>query len=213
MDIETIKKVYNRYTPIYNIAFNSCLQPGRKLATQFINTNLPSGAKILEVGVGTGLSLPFYNSQLEITGIDVAADMLSKAQLLVKNKRLHHVKALLEMNAEFLKFPDHSFDAVVAMYVVSVVPDLERFIDEITRVCKPGGDIIFVNHFQSNNKLARAIEKKLSKLHRFLGFHTDLSLQRLLNHAKLQLNKYQKINLFGYWTLVHCKNIMGNDSH
>lgn len=205
LDTGTVKKVYKRYSPIYNLVFNKCFQPGRELAVEIINQDLDEDAKVLEVGVGTGLSLPLYDRRLKITGIDVSKEMLKKAHKLIVKKRLAHVEDIQEMDAEHLSYNDHSFDAVVAMYVVSVVPNVDRLMNEITRVCKPGGDIIVVNHFASKNKFLNTIEKKLAKASKLIGFKADFSMEPLLRHPHLKLVRRHKTNLFGYWTVLHFK--------
>ena len=119
------------------------------------------GQRILEVGVGTGLSLPHFRSDLRVTGIDVSAEMLEKGKRRTERMGLAHVEGLHLMDAENLEFPDNTFDAVLALYVASVVPDPARFAAEMRRVCIPGGTIVVVNHFTSENPLARFMEKRL----------------------------------------------------
>lgn len=206
MDIYSIKKAYKRYSSFYNYLFGKIFNEGRMKATDIVNSTTPSESKILEVGVGTGLSLPLYHSNLEITGIDVSREMLQKAKQLCQKKKLLNVKQLLEMDVEALEFPDQTFDKVVAMYVASVVPNLDKFIDEITRVCKTEGHIIIVNHFSSKNPLINIFETKLSVAHKWFGFNSHFPIEPLLAHPKLKLICRCKVNLFGYWQLLYFKN-------
>lgn len=207
MDTIAVKKAYKRYSPIYNLVFKACFQPGREAAVEIINRELIPNSKILEVGVGTGLSLPLYEPQFSLTGIDVSGEMLAKARKLVEQKKLDNVVALQEMDVECLSYADHSFDAIVAMYVVSVVPNLERCIAEMHRVCRPGGDIMIVNHFASSNKLLQKMERRLAKISRLVGFNANFSIEPLLDSPYLKLIKRHKTNMFGYWTLLHFKNV------
>src|SRR5438067_6716754 len=128
MQIESVKAAYRRYAAVYDAVFGPVLQPGRKAVLQALR--LRPGERVLEVGVGTGLSLPLYPRDVTITGIDVSREMLEKARRRVARQRLANVEALLEMDAERMSFADASFDKVVAMYVVSVVERPDRLRSE-----------------------------------------------------------------------------------
>ena len=205
MDVQAVKKAYKRLSPLYNIVFNACFHPGRRASVDILNSILPDHAKVLEVGVGTGLSIPMYKQNLRITGIDVSSEMLKKAKQLVNKNNLEDRVDIHEMDAEDLTFSDQSFDAVVAMYVVSVVPNLQKFFDEILRVCKDGGDIIIVNHFSSSKPIIRAFEKAITKVSKYVGFHSDFPIEPVKAQKQLRLVNQRKINMFGYWTLLHFK--------
>lgn len=205
MDIHVVRNTYRRYAPIYDLLFSKFFQEGWQLATRIINENASKNAKILEVGVGTGASLPFYRADLHITGVDISPEMLQKAQKkIAADKVLANVR-LLEMNAERLEFESDSFDWVVAMHVVSVVADVNNFLEEIHRVCKPGGDIIILNHFSSESPVAKWMEKGISKFHKFCGFHADFPVGPLLDYPHFKLVRSYKTNFLGYWKLLHFK--------
>lgn len=140
MQIEAVKTAYRRYARIYDAVFGPVLQPGRRALLERLE--LKPGERVLEVGVGTGLSLPLYPRSVRITGIDVSREMLEKARERVARRRLENVDALVEMDAEHMSFPDATFDKVVAMYVVSVVARPGKLIEELHRVCKPRGEIL-----------------------------------------------------------------------
>src|SRR5437763_2541544 len=132
--------------------------------------------------------------------------MLAKAWLRAERLRLSHVEGLHVMNAENLEFPDNSFDAVLALYVASVVPSTARFAAEMRRVCIPGGTIVLVNHFTSENWALRWMEKRLAHLARHIGFHADFPLDTFLHDSELTAREIRPSNLFGYWRLLRCIN-------
>lgn len=204
MEIEAIRTAYRRYARIYDAVFGAILHPGRKLIIQALN--LRQGDNILEVGVGTGLSLPLYPENVKVTGIDISGEMLAKARERVRQQNLAQAEAVLEMDAEDLKFPKNTFDKVVAMYVVSVVSDPPRLVDEMCRVCKPGGEMFIVNHFRSRNGFIRALEGLFSPLAKLVGFHPDLALEDLLEQTGLYVVKIRSANLFGYWKVLRCRS-------
>jgi phosphatidylethanolamine/phosphatidyl-N-methylethanolamine N-methyltransferase len=144
MDIESVKTSYARWAPVYDKTFGHATKVGRKHAVDYINSR---SGNVLEVGVGTGLSLPDYDPALSVTGIDFSGEMLEKARKRVADGKLAHVKELRQMDARDLDFPDDYFDTVTAMHIVSVVPEPERVMAEIARVCKPGGKVVITNHF------------------------------------------------------------------
>ena len=153
MDLHDTIRTYRLFSGSYDIVFGPVFHPGRKEAVRIANDR--PGQHILEVGVGTGLSLPHFRADLRVTGIDVSEEMLAKARRRAERLRLSHVEGLHLMDAENLEFPDNSFDAVLALYVASVVPNPARFAAEMRRVCIPGGTIVVVNHFTSENLPAR----------------------------------------------------------
>jgi phosphatidylethanolamine/phosphatidyl-N-methylethanolamine N-methyltransferase len=205
MQIESVKAAYRRYAAVYDAVFGPVLQPGRKAVLQALR--LRPGERVLEVGVGTGLSLPLYPRDVTITGIDVSREMLEKARRRVARRRLANVEALLEMDAEKMSFADASFDKVVAMYVVSVVEKPARLLEELHRVCKPDGEIFLVNHVRSDNRFVAAVEKGLARFSDKLGFHPDFELRDMVARAD-QLTELSRINFF--WKVMRLKNGVGH---
>jgi phosphatidylethanolamine/phosphatidyl-N-methylethanolamine N-methyltransferase len=201
MQIESVKAAYRRYASVYDAVFGPVLQPGRKAVVQALG--LRPGDRVLEVGVGTGLSLPLYPRDVRITGIDVSREMLEKARRRVSRRRLANVDALLEMDAERMSFADASFDKVVAMYVVSVVERPGRLLEELHRVCRPDGEIFIVNHVRSDNRLIGALEKALAPLSDKLGFRPDFELRDMVSDAD-QLTELSRINFF--WKVMRLRN-------
>jgi phosphatidylethanolamine/phosphatidyl-N-methylethanolamine N-methyltransferase len=204
MDLQDTIRTYRLFSHSYDIVFGPVFHPGRKAAVRIVNDR--PGQRILEVGVGTGLSLPHFRRDSRVVGIDISAEMLAKARRRVEQDRLAHVEGLYVMDAENLEFPDNSFDAVLALYVASVVPSPARFAAEMRRVCIPGGTIVLVNHFTSDNPLLRWFEKRLAHLARHIGFHADFPLDAFRRDSGLAIREIQPSNLFGYWRLLRCVN-------
>jgi phosphatidylethanolamine/phosphatidyl-N-methylethanolamine N-methyltransferase len=205
MQIESVKAAYRRYAAVYDAVFGPVLQPGRKAVVQALG--LRPGERVLEVGVGTGLSLPLYPRDVNITGIDVSHEMLEKARRRVARQRLANVEALHEMDAEHMSFADASFDKVVAMYVVSVVERPDRLLAELHRVCRPHGEIFLVNHVRSDNRFIAAVEKGLARFSDKLGFHPDFELRDMVADAG-ELTELSRINFF--WKVMRLKNGVGH---
>ncbi len=207
IDLDSVKVAYRRYARIYDLLFGPALEQGRHAAVEMINTL--SGRRILEVGVGTGLSLPTYRKDARVVGIDLCSEMLEKARRRVRRLGLRQVDALLEMDGEDMTFPEHSFDAVAAMYVVGVTPHPTRLMSEMRRVCAPGGDIIVLNHFASHHPLMRLLEGVLAPLSATLGFRSNLELATLAEATGLDLVQVRDTNPFGYSKLICFRNPRG----
>lgn len=201
MQIEAVKAAYRRYAGVYDAVFGPVLQPGRKAVMQALN--LRPGDRVLEVGVGTGLSLPLYPSTVKVTGIDVSAEMLDKARRRVAKRNLTNVEALLEMDAEQTTFAPASFDKIVAMYVMPVVARPARVLEELHRVCKPDGEIYLVNHVRSSNRVVAAFENGLARFSDKIGFHSDFDLRDMVSDVD-QLTEVSRINFF--WRVLRLKN-------
>jgi phosphatidylethanolamine/phosphatidyl-N-methylethanolamine N-methyltransferase len=204
MDINAVQKVYRRYAPAYDFYFGAMFQHGRREIVARMDCR--PGDRILEVGVGTGLSLSLYPRHVEVTGIDLSPEMLARARARRRGRRLNHVVALRLMNAEHMQFSDDSFDKVVAMYVVSVTPHPARLTDEMRRVCKPGGELFIVNHFQNANSLVRGVERLAAPFSRVMGFRPDFSLEHFIDETGLDVAARIPVNALGYWTLLRCRN-------
>ena len=199
MDISAIRSSYRRWAPVYDRTFGAVTRTGRRQAVEYINGRTGS---VLEVGVGTGLSLGQYAAHLEITGVDVSTDMLAKARRKVTERSLTHVAALREMDARSLDFPDASFDTVVAMYLVSVVPEPERVIREMARVCKPDGEVLIVNHFARDGGALGAAEKVAAPFADWIGWHADFPMDRVLGEETLKVEEVRPLPPFGMFTFL-----------
>ena len=204
MELHDTLRTYRLFAGSYDVVFGPIFHPGRKAAVQIANDR--PHQRILEVGVGTGLSLPHFRRDSRVVGIDVSREMLARARQRVERDRLSHVEALLEMDAEQTNFEDNSFDAVLALYVASVVPNPARFASEMRRVCKPGGTIVIVNHFSSANPIMGWLEKRLGHLAKHIGFHADFPLDAFVRAGRLDVREIKPSNAFGYWKLLRCVN-------
>ncbi len=204
MKSDAIKKVYGRAAGFYDVIFGPIADFGRKRVVAEIN-QLPSG-RLLEVGVGTGISLSHYNQGHQITGIDLSPEMLDRARHRVSEKKLKNVDALEVMDAEDMSFADSSFDVVVAMYVMSVVPSPEKVIAEMQRVCKPGGKIFIVNHFSESRGFMSRIERFLEPYSDSLGWSPHFPLEACLGSKSLNLLEQKRVPPVGFFTMLVCKN-------
>lgn len=204
MDLSSIENTYKRYARFYDILFGAVFQPGRKAIINRMNCK--SGDRVLEVGVGTGLSLPLYPKDVRITGIDISSDMLALAQVRTVHEQIENVERLSVMDAENMAFDDNSFDKVVAMYVASVVPNPEQLVNEMRRVCKPNGQLVFVNHFHSKNPILKTLESLIAPLSKQLGFRPDFSLEIFLNNTGLTNADVYPVNIFNFSTMLEVTN-------
>lgn len=203
MDLRKIERVYTGYARVYNRIFGTIFQRSREAAIH--DLNVQPEERVLEVGVGTGLCLPFYPAHCRITGVDLSDGMLARARDLVRSRKLSHVK-LFCMDAGAMDFPDGSFDTVVAAYVVTAVPDHRKVMSEMIRVCRPGGRIMLLNHFTHDAKLIAAFEKAISPLCKHIGFRTDLSVADVLDGWPIIMQRHEKVNPLQMWRVVECIN-------
>jgi phosphatidylethanolamine/phosphatidyl-N-methylethanolamine N-methyltransferase len=204
IDNNTIVNAYKRYADYYNFYFGRVFHPGRKTAVDLADQT--PGNKILEVGVGTGLSLPLYSSEVQVTGIDISPQMLEHAKDLVQAQDLKHVTDLQIMDAENMSFADNSFDCVIAMYVATVVPNPQKFVDEVRRVCKPGGQMIFLNHFNDPKTTFGKAARLLTPFSKHLGWRPNFTLEQFLNETNLEVTKKISVNIADLWTILLSEN-------
>ena len=203
MDYETINRAYAILSPVYDFLFDKIFYPGRVAAIDLLE--IQPGNRVLEVGVGTGLNLPLYSRECNVTGIDISKEMLRKAEERVLTLGMANTK-LMVMDGSKLAFPDDSFDRVIATYVISAVPDPEKTLLEMRRVCKPSGHLVILNHFKSENPVIGMFEKLLAPVCTKIGFNTELKLMPLLERVALSPDQMHRVNLMNGWRLVRCIN-------
>jgi len=199
VDSRRVVRVYATLAWVYDAAFDWALGPGRRRAV----ARLPirPGDRVLEVGVGTGLSLPHYPPGCRITGIDISEPMLEQAHERAEGLGRRDVSLRL-MDARELAFSSGSFDHVLAPYVISVVPEPGRVMSEIHRVCKPGGTVIVVNHFHGSAAPLRAVERVLTPATQWIGFRMDLPLEVVTRYPGFEVLAVERVNLFRLWRLI-----------
>ena len=197
-----VQRAYDRLARVYDFFFGAILQPGRVRAVRSIASR--PGLRVLELGIGTGLTAPLYSRDWAVVGVDLSAAMLLHARKRVNELDLGHSVHLLQADGARLPFDDESFDVVLVPYVMSVVPDPISVGRELRRVCRPSGQILLLNHFLSHDSFGAKLERWISPLTSRIGFRTDLSLQWLLNGAGLTAVSIMSVNVPGIWTLVTC---------
>lgn len=183
MKAASVTASYKRWAPVYDSVFGRVFHEGRLRATAHASAR---GGEVLEVGVGTGLALPLYGPGVRITGIDFSAEMLARAEEKVREGRVTNV-TLRQMDAQALEFPDASFDIVSAMHVLSVVPDPERALSEIARVCRPGAHVLITNHFTAEKGVLKLAERLIQPFQHQLGWRADFPIARVLGDARLRM--------------------------
>lgn len=199
IDEQSVLKAYARWAPVYDFSFGPIADAGRKRAIDIINRREGS---LLEVGVGTGVALPRYAPHLTITGIDLSPDMLRIARQRVRERGLTNIAALYEMDASELRFDDAAFDTVVAMYVMTVVPDPIQVLKELERVCAPGGEVLIVNHFAQDHGVRGWVESFMAPAARALGWHPDFRAETITDAATLELVDTVQLKPFGLFTML-----------
>jgi ubiquinone/menaquinone biosynthesis C-methylase UbiE len=207
-DKQLMEKAYARWAPIYDALCGPIFLNGRRAAA---NAAREVGGKVLEIGVGTGLSFDDYDETTEITGIDLSEPMIAKARERASSGRYPFVKDLRVMDAHDLTFPDGSFDCVVGQFVITLVENPERVMSECVRVVRPGGQIILVNHLYSERGLAAAVERLLAERARALGLRPEFPFARLAvwarSHGGAELIERRKVPPFGLYTLVRFRRL------
>ena len=196
-----VERVYEKLASVYDLAFGPALHAGRRRAID--QMALGPGDRILEVGVGTGINIALYPPECRVVGIDLSEPMLEKARRRQLRRHLTNV-SLLQMDAADLQFADNTFDIVYAPYLISVVPEPATVARQMRRVCRPGGRIVFLNHFLSASPLVSRVERLISPLTVHVGFKADIDLEALLAQAGLEPASIEKVNFPRIWSLVTC---------
>jgi phosphatidylethanolamine/phosphatidyl-N-methylethanolamine N-methyltransferase len=207
-DRNVVEKAYAGWAPIYDMVFGAVFAAGRAAA---IGAAERIGGRVLDVGVGTGISLAQYSSRNQIIGVDLSEPMLRRAMARMHRRPLPHVEMLAVMNAERLGFADAFFDVVVAQYVITAVPDPEAALDEFARVVKPGGEIVLVNHLAAEEAgLRQSCERRFAPLVRHLGWRMEFPFARLAawaDRAGYRLLERREVRPFGHFSLMRFKSV------
>jgi len=203
VETDRIAKAYARWAPVYDLVFGQVFEPARRAA---IAAAERAGGRILEVGVGTGLSLPYYTDATQLVGIDLSEPMLRKAHARVSGLGLRNVEGLVVMDAQKMAFPDESFDVIVAQLVVTTVADPEAALDEFTRVLKPGGEIVLVSRIGADKGLRRLIEQRFTSITRRFGWRLEFPWARYARWAErresVHVIEQTPLAPFGHFALI-----------
>jgi phosphatidylethanolamine/phosphatidyl-N-methylethanolamine N-methyltransferase len=198
--------LYYEFSHFYDAVFGRVFYP--RIAKVVRSLAIEPGARVLEIGVGTGLSLDAYPARSQVVGIDLAPDMLERAQERIDRHGWRHI-SLEQGDALALRFPDDSFDYVMAFHVVSVVPDAKRLMAEAQRVCRPGGRITIINHFRSENRKVARLQHSIDPMTRRLGWTTSLYLREILDPRTLHVERQWKTSPRSLFTIVVARNTKG----
>ena len=205
MNSESTKKIYAAYSKVYDSLFKRFFFPRIKHA--LLAMNIKPGDRVLDLGIGTGLSLPIYPRDCTVTGVDLSSKMLTQARQKIEKHGMHHIE-VMEMDAMDLSaFPEDSFDKVFISHVVSVVSDPYRVMQEVRRVCRRDGDVVVINHFRSNNKLLGQIDSFLNPIFKRIGWRSDLGLNEFINGAGLTVREKYMLKKFDFWHMIFAVNI------
>jgi phosphatidylethanolamine/phosphatidyl-N-methylethanolamine N-methyltransferase len=178
-----MRKAYARWAPIYDVVYDKLTEPAARAA---VDAAMACGPRVLEAGVGTGLSLGYYPERAEVYGVDLSEDMLRRAQEKVDRRGLRHVKKLQVMDVTRLNFPDQMFDAVTAQFLITLVPSPEAALTEFARVLRPGGEIILANHFGQPSGVIAKLEELAAPLVTAIGWSSDFKAARIEAWARSQ---------------------------
>src|SRR6202521_792754 len=203
LDNTGIPQACARGAPVCALVLGAVFARGRRAA---IDAAQKLGGRILEVGVGTGISLPDYDRSVRLVGVDLSEPMLRKARARIEAEPLAHVEGLAVMDAQHLGFADAAFDVLVAQYVITVVPDPEATLDEFARVVKPGGEIVLVNHIGAEAGVRRAFEHSFAPVARKLGWRPEFPWRRLerwaAGHGWVPLVERRDMPPLGHFSLI-----------
>lgn len=212
IELSTITRAYAKWAPFYDAVYSRILMQGR---TEAVRAAMACGSDILEVGVGTGLSLEDYPVGYSVTGIDLSKPMLDRAADKIRDKNLTNVTGLCVMDACRLGFRDGSFDAVVGQYMITLVPDAEAALDEFARVVKPGGEIVLVNHIGAEKGLVAMLERAVAPLAKRVGWRSEFQLGRIrawAESAGFAVVAAKRVGFAGFFTVVRLKDRRAADA-
>ncbi|MFQ5863569.1 MAG: class I SAM-dependent methyltransferase [Candidatus Brocadiales bacterium] len=202
METERVKSIYAVYSHFYDSVFGRLYAPGRLAAVRLMD--IKPGEEILEVGVGTGVSLPHYPKHARLVGIDISGEMLAKAKERKAALGLSNVD-IYEMDASRMDFPDGRFDKVIAAHVITVVPEPLKVIKEMKRVCKDGGEIYVLNYIGASSGVVSRLERLFSPIRRAMGLGKNIDFEATIGAAGLTIERWERVNILGLCGLIRCR--------
>lgn len=209
LDKQAVERAYARWAPVYDLVFHKIMDAGRRAA---VTAASQSGPLILDVGVGTGLELPYFPTGIKVIGVDLSEPMLRKAQERVRDRKLANVAGLCVMDAARLAVADASVDAVIAPFVITTVPQPEATLDELVRVVRLGGEVVLVNHISAETGARAAFERWLARQTKHLGWRPEFPWERISDwcatRSDVELAERRSISPFGLFTLVRLRKII-----
>lgn len=215
MQTASVAAAYDRWAPVYDLVFGGVFANGRRqaiVAAEQVGVKNAS-RRVLEVGVGTGISLPHYDKRTRLVGIDISEAMLDKARRRARELKLENVEEIAVGDAEALIYPDNAFDVVVAQYVVTAVPNPEQALDEFVRVVRPGGEIVIATRISANGGVRDTIEKALMPITSRLGWRTEFPWSRYeawaQRNGQVRLLEQRPLPPLGHFSLVRYRKLQG----
>lgn len=210
---DNVERTYDRWAPVYDLVFGSIFEQARRAAIAACER---IGGRVLEVGIGTGISLPYYSSRCRVTGVDISEDMLEVARRRVIEQGLSNVDTLEVMDVQKLAFPDGAFDAVTAQYVVNTVPDPEAALDEFMRVLRPGGELIVINRIGAEGGPRLKVERVLQPIVQRLGWRSEFPWQRfeswIASNGTVKLVERRPMPPFGHFALLRFRRLTDGEA-
>jgi phosphatidylethanolamine/phosphatidyl-N-methylethanolamine N-methyltransferase len=201
-DLEGQKKAYRVWANYYDKVYVRLLARAQREA---VDAAVARGRDILEIGVGTGLTLPYFPADRRVVGVDLSEDMLKVANEKVRAGQLTAVQGLAVMDACRLGFADERFDAVTAQFVITLVPDPEQALDEMDRVLKPGGEIVISSRLVDSEGVSALFWSALAPLAKAVGWSTDFKVSRLTDWAA-RTGRYEVAHVGrGYFKVVRLR--------
>jgi phosphatidylethanolamine/phosphatidyl-N-methylethanolamine N-methyltransferase len=197
-------KIYSLYSHFYDSFFGRIFHQGLRIANKLLDVQ--PGEKILEVGIGTGMSLPLYPEYAEVVGIDISRDMIKQAEEKKQCLGFSNVRLCIT-DASMMSFKDGCFDKAIAAHSITVIPEPVKTLKEMKRVCKNNAEFFFLYYAGSNNKLIAMFEKAISPIRNKLGLGKAIDLEELLDSASFEIVFKDRINIFRLCQIIKCKNI------
>lgn len=196
-------KIYSIYSHFYDSFFGALFHPGHRAANKLMN--IQPGERILEVGIGTGISLYLYPRDAEVVGIDTSHHMIRQAGKRKQRLEYHNVRLCIA-DASQMAFRSGYFDKVIAAHSITVIPKPFETLKEIKRVCKKDAEIFFLNYAGSDDNLIARFERALSPIRHRLGLGKALNLEELLHNANFKIDFKDRVSIFKLCQIIRCKN-------